>query len=218
MTIELEGDTNDYLGKGLSGGRIILYPPRESTFKAEHNIIAGNVALYGATRGEVFIRGMAGERFGVRNSGVDAVVEGIGDHGCEYMTGGRVVVLGGTGRNFAAGMSGGIAYILDEEGDFAKNRCNTAMVGLEELADYQEIAQLRDIISRHAELTGSTRASDVLARWDTMVPKFVKVIPHDYKRVLEALAQAKADGLTGEEAINAAFEANSRDLSRAGGN
>ena len=218
MTIELEGDTNDYLGKGLSGGRIILYPPRESTFKAEHNIIAGNVALYGATRGEVFIRGMAGERFGVRNSGVDAVVEGIGDHGCEYMTGGRVVVLGGTGRNFAAGMSGGIAYILDEEGDFAKNRCNTAMVGLEELADYQEIAQLRDIISRHAELTGSTRASDVLARWATMVPKFVKVIPHDYKRVLEALAQAKADGLTGEEAINAAFEANSRDLSRAGGN
>lgn len=128
--MELEGDTNDYLGKGLSGGKIILYPDKASTFVAEENVIAGNVALYGATSGEVYIRGIAGERFGVRNSGVNAVVEGIGDHGCEYMTGGKVVVLGLTGRNFAAGMSGGVAYILDESGDFA-TRCNTSMVGLE---------------------------------------------------------------------------------------
>jgi glutamate synthase (ferredoxin) len=218
MTIELEGDTNDYLGKGLSGGRIVLYPPKASTFKAEENIICGNVALYGATRGEVFLRGMAGERFGVRNSGVNAVVEGLGDHGCEYMTGGRVVVLGNTGRNFAAGMSGGIAYILDEAGDFASKRCNKAMVALEKLEDPTEIEELRELIQRHVEFTGSEHGQAVLADFHSQLPKFVKVIPHDYKRVLEAIAQAKADGLDGEEAINAAFEANSRDLSRVGGN
>ena len=218
MTIELEGDTNDYLGKGLSGGRIIVYPPKASTFKAEENIICGNVALYGATKGEVFLSGMAGERFGVRNSGVNAVVEGLGDHGCEYMTGGRVVVLGETGRNFAAGMSGGIAYILDQAGDFGAIRCNKAMVGLEKLEDPAEIEELRELIARHVEYTGSERGKAVLADWETLLPKFVKVIPHDYKRVLEAIAQAKADGLDGDEAINAAFEANSRDLSRVGGN
>jgi glutamate synthase (ferredoxin) len=218
MTIELEGDTNDYLGKGLSGGRIVVYPPKGSSFKAEENIICGNVALYGATRGEVFLRGMAGERFGVRNSGVNTVVEGLGDHGCEYMTGGRVVVLGNTGRNFAAGMSGGIAYILDEAGDFASERCNKAMVALEKLEDPAEIEELRELIERHVEYTGSEKGKAVLADWKNVLPKFVKVIPHDYKRVLQALAQAKADGLDGEEAINAAFEANSRDLSRAGGN
>jgi len=218
MTLELEGDTNDYLGKGLSGGRIILYPPAASTFKAEDNIIAGNVALYGATKGEVFIRGMAGERFGVRNSGVHAVVESIGDHGCEYMTGGRIVVLGLTGRNFAAGMSGGVAYILDEAGDFAEKRCNKAMVGLEKVTEPTEVAELRSFIERHAELTGSARAREVLADWDNSLPKFVKVMPKDYKRVLESLAEAQAAGLTGEEAINAAFEANSRDTSRVGGN
>ena len=218
MTLELEGDTNDYLGKGLSGGRLIVYPPAGSTFKAEDNIIAGNVALYGATRGEVFIRGMAGERFGVRNSGVHTVVEAIGDHGCEYMTGGRVVVLGATGRNFAAGMSGGVAYILDEAGDFAQKRCNLAMVGLEAVTDPAEAVDLRALIARHAELTGSERARAVLADWERTLPKFVKVMPKDYKRVLEALAKAQAAGLTGEEAINAAFEANSRDTSRVGGN
>ncbi|MEI6072555.1 MAG: glutamate synthase large subunit [Verrucomicrobiae bacterium] len=218
MTLELEGDTNDYLGKGLSGGRIILYPPAGSTFPAEDNIIAGNVALYGATQGEVFIRGMAGERFGVRNSGVHAVVEAVGDHGCEYMTGGRVVVLGTTGRNFAAGMSGGVAYILDEAGDFGEKRCNMAMVGLEKIEGTAEAEDLRRFIGRHAELTGSPRARAVLADWDASLAKFVKVMPKDYKRVLEAIARAEADGLTGDEAVNAAFEANSRDTSRVGGN
>ena len=218
MTLELEGDTNDYLGKGLSGGRLILYPPAGSTFLAEDNIIAGNVALYGATQGEAFISGMAGERFGVRNSGVHAVVEAVGDHGCEYMTGGRVVVLGATGRNFAAGMSGGVAYILDEAGDFASKRCNLEMVGLEKVTDPVEAADLQAFIARHAELTGSSRARDVLAAWDSKIKKFVKVMPRDYKRVLEALAKAEAAGLTGDEATNAAFEANSLDTSRQGGN
>jgi len=218
MTLELEGDANDYVGKGLSGGRIIIYPPSDSTFAAEDNIIIGNVALYGATRGEVFIRGMAGERFAVRNSGVHTVVEAIGDHGCEYMTGGCVVVLGPTGRNFAAGMSGGVAYILDEEGDFATRRCNKAMVGIEKLEDSVEIGDLHLLIKRHYALTGSERAKAVLADWDASLSKFVKVMPKDYKRVLEAIAQAHADGLSGEEAVTAAFEANSRDLSRVGGN
>jgi glutamate synthase (ferredoxin) len=149
---------------------------------------------------------------------VNTVVEGLGDHGCEYMTGGRVVVLGNTGRNFAAGMSGGIAYILDEAGDFTSERCNKAMVALETLEEPAEIQELRELIERHVEYTGSEKGKAVLADWKNVLPKFVKVIPHDYKRVLQALAQAKADGLDGEEAINAAFEANSRDLSRAGGN
>jgi len=218
MTLELEGDANDYLGKGLSGGRIVVYPPAGSTFVAEDNIIIGNVALYGATRGEVFIRGMAGERFGVRNSGVHAIVEAIGDHGCEYMTGGRVVVLGATGRNFAAGMSGGVAYILDEDGDFAARRCNKAMVGIEKVEDPAEAEELHAFIERHATLTGSARAKSVLADWDAKLPKFVKVMPKDYKRVLESIARAQADGLSGEEAVNAAFEENSRDVSRVGGN
>ncbi|MFZ4598155.1 MAG: glutamate synthase large subunit [Terrimicrobiaceae bacterium] len=218
MTLELEGDANDYVGKGLSGGRIIVYPSVGSTFRAEDNIIIGNVALYGATRGEVFIRGMAGERFGVRNSGVHAVVEAIGDHGCEYMTGGRVVVLGPTGRNFAAGMSGGVAYILDEAGDFAARYCNKAMVGIETVVEPEEQAELRELIERHADLTGSERAKAVLADWAGSLAKFVKVMPKDYKRVLESLARAHADGFSGEEAINAAFEANVGDVSRVGGN
>lgn len=218
MTLELEGDANDYLGKGLSGGRIILYPPAGSTFPAEDNIITGNVALYGATRGEVFIRGMAGERFGVRNSGVHAVVEAVGDHGCEYMTGGRIVVLGATGRNFAAGMSGGVAYVLDEVGDFAARRCNRAMVGIEQVEDPTEESELRALIQRHADLTGSVRALHVLDNWDAYLMRFVKVMPKDYKRVLEALAEAQASGLSGDDAVNAAFEANCRDVARAGGN
>ena len=218
MTLELEGDANDYLGKGLSGGRLIVYPPTGSTFVAEDNIIIGNVALYGATRGEVFIRGMAGERFGVRNSGVHAIVEAIGDHGCEYMTGGRVVVLGATGRNFAAGMSGGVAYILDKDGDFAARRCNKAMVEIEKIEDPAEAANLRHFIERHATLTGSTLAKAVLSTWEANLSKFVKVMPKDYKRVLESIARAQADGLSGDEAVNAAFEENSSDVSRVGGN
>jgi glutamate synthase (ferredoxin) len=215
MTFILEGDANDYFGKGLSGGKISLFPPAGSTFAAEENMIIGNVALYGATAGEVFIRGMAGERFGVRNSGVKAVVEAIGDHGCEYMTGGTVVVLGPTGRNFAAGMSGGVAYLLDEKGDFA-TRCNLQMVGIEKL-DEEDVATLKAMIENHAINTKSTRAATILREWATYLPKFVKVMPRDYKRVLAAIKKAKADGLTGDDALNAAFEANSKDASRVGG-
>ncbi len=216
VTLELEGDANDYLGKGLSGGKIILYPPKASTFVAEENIIVGNVALYGATSGEVYIRGIGGERFAVRNSGVNAVVEAVGDHGCEYMTGGKVVVLGSTGRNFAAGMSGGVAYILDEAGDFA-TRCNTSMVGLETLEDPEEIDSLYQLIQNHVNYTGSEKGQKVLANWEEMVPKFVKVMPRDYKRVLEAIQSALASGLSGDEALNAAFEENARDVARVGG-
>jgi glutamate synthase domain-containing protein 2/glutamate synthase domain-containing protein 1/glutamate synthase domain-containing protein 3 len=217
LTLRLEGDANDYVGKGLSGGRIIVYPSPDATFVPEDNIIIGNVALYGATGGEAYIRGMAGERFGVRNSGVRAVVEAVGDHGCEYMTGGRVVVLGPTGRNFAAGMSGGIAYILDLAGNF-HTRCNTAMVDLERIESAEEAAEVRAMIERHADLTGSRRALEVLASWDDAVKKFVKVLPTDYKRVLLAMDRVIASGLSGDEAVMAAFEENARDLSRVGGN
>ena len=216
MTFLLEGDANDYLGKGLSGGKIIVYPPSEATFIPEENIITGNVAFYGATGGEAFIRGMAGERFCVRNSGVSAVVESVGDHGCEYMTGGRVVVLGSTGRNFAAGMSGGIAYVLDEDGTFP-NHCNRQMVGLEQLDDQGEIGEVRQMVQRHAEFTKSERAKDVLAKWEEMVSKFVKVMPKDYKRMLSAIKRVRDTGLSGEEAVMAAFEENARDVSRVGG-
>jgi glutamate synthase (ferredoxin) len=217
MTLTLEGDANDYLGKGLSGGKIIVYPPEASTFVPEENIVIGNVAFYGATSGEAYVRGMAGERFCVRNSGVHAVVEAVGDHGCEYMTGGRVVIIGPTGRNFAAGMSGGVAYVLDETGDFA-TRCNKLMVGLEKLEDPDEIEQVRQMIQRHGDYTKSKRAWKVLALWEEMVPKFVKVMPKDYKRLLNAIKRAKEAGLSGEEAINVAFEENARDLARIGGN
>jgi glutamate synthase (ferredoxin) len=216
MTLTLEGDANDYVGKGLSGGKIIIYPPQGSTFVAEKNMIIGNVALYGATSGEAYFRGMAGERFCVRNSGVNTVVESVGDHGCEYMTGGRVVVLGTTGRNFAAGMSGGIAYILDETGTFHKN-CNMQMVALEKLEDPEEIQQVRQMIESHQNYTQSTRAAEVLKNWDLSLPKFVKVMPKDYKRVLEAFKRVTAAGLSGEEAIMAAFEENAKDAARVGG-
>ncbi len=217
MTLSLEGDANDYLGKGLSGAKLAVLPPRESKFVAEDNIIVGNVALYGATSGEAFIRGLAGERFAVRNSGVNAVVEGVGDHGCEYMTGGRVVVLGPTGRNFAAGMSGGIAYVLDEHDEFG-SRVNAQMVNLERLTDDAEITAVRRLVERHLEHTSSSRARQVLNSWDDLVPKFVKVIPRDYQRMLGAIARAEEQGLVGDEAIMMAFEENSRDTSRVGGN
>ena len=217
MTFSIEGDANDYVGKGLSGGKIIIYPPRDATFKSEDNIIIGNVALYGATGGELYLRGRAGERFAVRNSGVDAVVEGVGDHACEYMTGGRVVVLGLTGRNFAAGMSGGTAYVFDEAGDFA-SRANVQMVGLEKLETKAEIAALRLLIEQHNNYTKSPRAQQILSNWAAAVPKFVKVLPKDYKRMLACIDKAQAQGLTGDEAIMAAFEENARDTSRVGGN
>jgi glutamate synthase (ferredoxin) len=180
-------------------------------------MVIGNVALYGATAGEVYLRGMAGERFGVRNSGVDAVVEGIGDNGCEYMTGGRVVVLGRAGRNFGAGMSGGVAYVLDETGDFA-SRVNTQMVGIEKLEAGIEIAEVRKLITQHLTYTKSTRAKQLLDQWDLTVPKFVKIMPKDYKRMLACIARAETQGLSGDEAVMAAFEENARDLSRVGGN
>ncbi len=184
VTLTLEGDANDYVGKGLSGGRIIVYPPRTSTFQPEENILIGNVVLYGATAGEAFFNGMAGERFAVRNSGATAVVEGVGDHGCEYMTKGTVVILGRTGRNFAAGMSGGIAYVLDEDGEFARSLCNQASVDLHTLDDSADIQILRRLISRHFEETGSSRAKWILDQWDRMASKFWKVFPREYKRVL----------------------------------
>jgi glutamate synthase (ferredoxin) len=216
VTLTIEGDANDYVGKGLSGGKIVIYPPRNSTFVPAENIIIGNVALYGATSGEVYFGGMAGERFGVRNSGVNAVVESVGDHGCEYMTGGRVVVLGATGRNFAAGMSGGVAYVFDEAGNFA-NHCNQQSVALEHLDDTGEAEEVRQMIQRHAHYTGSHRAANILGSWEQMAAKFVKVMPKDYKRMLAKIKQVSATGLSGEQALMAAFEANAKDLARIGG-
>jgi glutamate synthase (ferredoxin) len=191
ITMTLEGDANDYFGKGLSGGHLVVYPPQSAAFEADENIIIGNVALYGATGGEAFIRGVAGERFGVRNSGAVAVVEGVGDHGCEYMTRGRVVVLGRTGRNFAAGMSGGIAYVLDDDGDFAQ-RCNLDMVDLEEFADAEEEKLVHGLIEKHAKLTKSKRAQKILKDWSRYRGKFKKVMPLEYRRVLEAAAGTPA--------------------------
>ncbi len=185
ITMELEGDANDYVGKGLSGGRIVIYPPAESTFEPAANIIVGNVVLYGATRGQAFFRGRAAERFCVRNSGALTVIEGIGDHGCEYMTGGRVVILGPTGRNFAAGMSGGVAYVLADYDDFLANRCNMGMVELDRVETDDEINELRELIELHQTYTGSTVAESVLERWPEVIDQFIKVMPVDYKRVLK---------------------------------
>jgi glutamate synthase domain-containing protein 3 len=184
------------VGKGLSGGRLVVYPPRGSTFLPEENILIGNVALYGATSGEAFFNGMAGERFAVRNSGAVAVVEGLGDHGCEYMTNGRVVVLGKCGRNFAAGMSGGWAYVLDAAGDFAEKRCNRAAVDLEAVPE-EDVALLHGLISRHVAATGSPRGQRVLESWEQWLPRFIKVFPHEYKRVLGVPRAAQAGGLRG---------------------
>jgi glutamate synthase domain-containing protein 3 len=184
VTLTLEGEANDYVGKGLSGGRIVVYPPRGSTFAPEQNIVIGNVALYGATSGEAFFNGVAGERFAVRNSGAISVVEGVGDHGCEYMTNGLVVVLGSCGRNFAAGMSGGIAYVFDESGDFTENRCNLESVDLEPLLEPLDVQLVLDLVRRHKELTGSPRSKWILENRNEALLRFIKVFPHEYKRVL----------------------------------
>jgi len=187
----LEGDSNDYWGKGLSGGKIAVFPHRDATFPPEENVIIGNVSLYGATSGEAYVRGIAGERFAVRNSGAMAVVEGVGDHGCEYMTGGRVLVIGRTGRNFAAGMSGGLAYVLDVDENFTR-RCNREMVDLERL-DPADVETLHKMLRRHLRYTGSSVASKLLANLEIARAQFVKVIPRDYKRVLAAEALARAE-------------------------
>jgi glutamate synthase (ferredoxin) len=217
LSLSLEGDANDYLGKGLSGGRITVFPPRGAGYVPEENVIIGNVAFYGATGGEGYIRGLAGERFCVRNSGVTAVVEGIGDHGCEYMTGGEVVILGRAGRNFGAGMSGGIAWVLDETGDFAA-RSNRDLVGMGPVTDPAEADRLKQLIGQHATATHSARATLILADWKAWLPKFVRVMPHDYKRVLESQARMRDKGLPEDEAVLAAFEENARSLARADGN
>ena len=207
ITLRLEGDSNDYVGKGLSGGRIAVFPDAASTFVPQDNIIIGNVAFYGATSGEAYINGVAGERFCVRNSGASAVVEGCGDHGCEYMTGGQVIVLGETGRNFAAGMSGGIAYVYDKDGKFA-TRCNKEMVGLSTLSDPEDIALVKLLILKHVEYTGSKYAAEIIENFDKLVPEFVKVFPKDYERMINAIKEVEAQGLSGEAALLAAFEVN----------
>jgi glutamate synthase (NADPH/NADH) large chain len=186
MTFRLEGDSNDYLGKGLCGGKIIVVPPVGITYKPEENIIVGNTLLYGATSGEVYIRGIAGGRFCVRNSGALAVVEGVGDHCCEYMTGGRTVVLGKTGRNFAAGMSGGIAYVLDVEGNF-EYFCNKGLVEISPLDNIDDIKEVQKLISNHLYYTNSSVAEKILTNWEEYQPRFVKVIPFEYKKVMEEM-------------------------------
>jgi glutamate synthase domain-containing protein 3 len=184
MTLTLEGDANDYCGKGLSGARLIVFPPKGSNFVFEENIIIGNVTFYGATAGEAFINGMAGERFCIRNSGATVVVEGIGDHGCEYMTNGRVVILGAAGRNFGAGMSGGFAFVLDEAGEFAEKSCNHDMVDLEPLDLPEDIEFVKGLVERHVAYTNSPKGQWVLDHWDDMLPKFIKVFPKELKRAL----------------------------------
>lgn len=209
LTLELVGDSNDYFGKGLSGGKLVVYPPKGSRFKAQENIIIGNVALYGATSGKAFISGVAGERFCVRNSGARAVVEGVGDHGCEYMTGGCVVVLGRTGKNFAAGMSGGVAYVLDEDNDLYK-RLNKEMVSSYEITSKYDVQELKEMIREHVAMTGSAKGREVLEHFGEYLPKFKKIIPHDYERVLKTIVQMEEKGLSAEQAQIEAFYANTR--------
>jgi glutamate synthase (ferredoxin) len=210
MTFTVTGDTNDYLGKGLSGAKIVVRPDPESPFVAHENIITGNVCFYGATKGEAYVAGMAGERFCVRNSGVEAVIEGLGDHALEYMTGGMVINLGTTGRNLGAGMSGGVAYVYDETGDFVKHSLNPDMVNVYQLieCDDEDIALVKGKIEKHVELTGSVRGQAILDGWPDTAGKFLKILPQDYERVLQAVKRAEASGLAGDEAIQAAFEEN----------
>lgn len=207
LTLELVGDSNDYFGKGLSGGKLVVYPPQGVKFRAEDNMIIGNVALYGATGGKAFINGMAGERFCVRNSGAVAVVEGVGDHGCEYMTGGRVVILGVTGKNFAAGMSGGIAYVLDEKRDLYK-RLNKELVSLEELTDKYDVLELKEMIKEHVAYTNSSKGKEILDHFGDYLPKFKKILPHDYRRMMNTIVMMEEKGLSSEQAQIEAFYAN----------
>ena len=209
LTLELVGDSNDYFGKGLSGGKLVVYAPAGVKYKKDENIIIGNVALYGATSGKAFISGVAGERFCVRNSGASAVVEGVGDHGCEYMTGGRVVVLGKTGKNFAAGMSGGIAYVLDEDNDLY-TRMNKEMVFSEEVSNKYDVMELKDMIKEHVAFTNSEKGKEILDNFSEYLPKFKKVIPYDYNRMLMAIVQMEEKGLSSEQAQIEAFYANTR--------
>ena len=204
LTLELTGDSNDYFGKGLSGGKLILKVPEKAAYKAEENIIVGNVALYGATSGTAFINGVAGERFAVRNSGASAVVEGVGEHGCEYMTGGRVVVLGKTGKNFAAGMSGGIAYVLDVDNVLYKN-LNKAMISIEKVENKYDKKELRDLIEAHVEATGSKLGAKVLADFDYYLPHFKKLIPNEYKKMITLSAKLEEKGLNSQQAQMEAF-------------
>jgi glutamate synthase (NADPH/NADH) large chain len=193
ITLEVEGDANDYVGKGLSGGKVIVYPPKNVKFNSEEQVIVGNVVLYGATSGAAFFRGKAAERFCVRNSGASAVIEGVGDHGCEYMTGGRAVILGEIGRNFAAGMSGGVAYVWDPNSDL-EEKCNLDLIELESVSESEDISELRSLIERHKKHTGSAVASDILSSWSMSLGDFVKVMPTDYKRILK-------QGADGEESL-----------------
>jgi len=204
LTLELIGDSNDYFGKGLSGGKLVVYPPAGVKFKKDENIIIGNVALYGATSGKAFISGVAGERFCVRNSGATAVVEGVGDHGCEYMTGGRVVILGKTGKNFAAGMSGGIAYVLDEDNDLY-TRMNKGMVSSDEVTSKYDVLELKDMIKEHVALTNSEKGKEILDNFSIYLPKFKKIIPDDYNRMLMEIVQMEEKGLSSEQAQIEAF-------------
>ena len=206
LTLELEGDSNDYFGKGLSGGKLVVYPPKGVRFRQDENIIIGNVALYGATSGKAFINGVAGERFCVRNSGVHAVVEGVGDHGCEYMTGGRVVVLGSTGKNFAAGMSGGIAYVLDEGSNLYKH-LNKEMVSMEDLTDKYDVQELKQMLEEHVAYTNSAKGKEVLEHFKDYLPKFKKIIPFNYSRMLKAVVHMEEKGLSSEQAQMEAFYA-----------
>ncbi len=206
LTLELEGDSNDYFGKGLSGGKLIVYPSAKATYKEDENIIVGNVALYGATSGQAYINGVVGERFAVRNSGATAVIEGCGDHGCEYMTGGRVVVLGQTGKNFAAGMSGGIAYVLDEDASLYR-KLNKSMVSIEMVTNKYDVLELKDIIAEHVALTGSKKGQMVLDNFSEYLPKFKKIIPHDYKKMMMTIVQMEEKGLSSEQAQIEAFNA-----------
>ena len=206
LTLELVGDSNDYMGKGLSGGKLIVYPPKDVTYDRSENIVIGNVALYGATAGKAFINGVAGERFCVRNSGATAVVEGVGDHGCEYMTGGTVVVLGKTGKNFAAGMSGGVAYVLDMENDLY-TRVNKEMVHIEHVTTKMDVGELKSMIEEHVANTNSELGKKILDNFTEYLPKFKKIIPIDYERMLTTILQMEEQGMSSEQAKTEAFYA-----------
>lgn len=209
LTLELVGDSNDYFGKGLSGGKLIVYPPAGIHYKEDENIIIGNVALYGATSGKVYINGVAGERFCVRNSGASAVVEGVGEHGCEYMTGGRAVILGKTGKNFAAGMSGGVAYVLDEDNDLY-TKVNKQMVSIERLTSKYDVGELKQMIIDHTAYTNSAKGKEILENFAEYLPKFKKIIPNDYNKMMMKIVQMEEKGLSSEQAQIEAFYANKK--------